>query len=578
MTRTLVCALVVVVGCGQPPAAGDAGTAGGATAGGSTGGGGEAGGTAGGGSAGGADSGTPPDCTRHEVREVMIPTRDAKQLAAFVRAPVDPACRLPAVLIQTPYGKDAAKALWFGDGGTEPLFASTDYAFVVEDWRGFFGSAAARVPGMQPYAEDGYDTVEWIAAQPFSDGNVGTWGVSALCQQQYRTAVQRPPHLKAAVPIFCQMNQTYDQYYPGGVLRREYYAFISTYFGAAAVTSAPYRTLLWTVAEAALNPANVDVPMLLVAGWYDLFPSGQLGTWSQLQASSPKSADHRLMIGDWIHFATGGESAGGRALTPDELRWVDQPRQIQRDSLAFFDLHLRGRTSGPAAQWPKVRYTRSGVWQSAAAWPPPSAPRDFFLAPGGRLAPTAPDAGQQTFTYAPLDPSPTRGGGTLLPALLHGPQEQAAIAARSDAVTFESAALTQPLNIAGPLALHLEVSTNVADTDFTARLTDVSPDGGQLLIAEGVRRLKLRGSYAAPQAVAAGARYGLDVPFTSDLAYTFEAGHRVGLIVSSSNFPRFDRNPNTGADFFPDGGAPVADAMNTLYLDGAAKLTLPASP
>jgi predicted acyl esterase len=532
-------------------------------------------GGAGAGSAGGAVDGGP-DCTVQEYRDLMVPMRDGKALAAFGRLPVDPRCQVPTVLIQTPYGKENARSLWFGDAGVNPLFASTDYAFVVEDWRGFFGSAAAKVVGTQPYGQDGYDTVEWIASQPFSDGKVGTWGVSALCVQQYRTAVLKPPHLSAAVPIFCELNTTYGQYYPGGVLRREYFAFISTYFGGgAAITGAPYRSPLWTAVESALSPSDVDTPVMLVAGWYDLYPAGSLSTWSELLASSPQSSKHRLLIGEWIHYATGGESAGGRPLTAQELQWVDSGQVVQRDSLAFFDLHLRGLSQSPAAQWQKVRYSRSGTWLAAPAWPPTGASVDYLLASTGELSVTAPAVGQLSLPYAVADPSPTLGGGTLLPSLTHGPTDQSPVSARGDAVTFKTPALSQPLDIAGHLALHLEVATDQADTDFSARLVDVQPDGGQLLLAEGIRRLKLRGSYAAPLAVVAGARYGLDIPFTADLAYRFELGHRVGLIVTSSNYPRFDRNPNTGADFVPDGGAPVNDARNTLYLDGTAKLTLP---
>ena len=142
--------------------------------------------------------GQAPDCAPYRFEDVMIPMRDGNFLSAFVRRPMDEACRLPAILIQTPYNKENARTMWFDDPSGEPLFESADYAFVVVDWRGFFGSAQAAVTGTQPYGEDGYDTVEWIAAQSFSDGKVGTWGVSALCVQQYRTAVEQPPHLAAA--------------------------------------------------------------------------------------------------------------------------------------------------------------------------------------------------------------------------------------------------------------------------------------------------------------------------------------------------------------------------------------------
>lgn len=578
--------LVMSLGCASMP---------GGAGGGSDGGGGAGGGTAGGGSGGGGggtsteDAGTDggsPDCTVHAVTEVSIPMRDGKSLSALVRAAVDGRCRLPTVLIQTPYNKNSARTLWLESAQTEPLFGSKDYAFVIVDWRGFFGSTAARVPGVaqQPYGEDGYDTVEWIAAQPWSDGNVGQWGVSALCQQQYRTAVLKPPHLKASVPIFCQMNQTYAQYYPGGVLRREYLSFLSSYFGITTITQAPTKSPIWGLAEAALKPADVASPMLLVAGWFDLYPAGELETFAQLSAQSPAAAQHRLLIGPWIHFAAGGETAGGRALSEQELVWTDGAKRIQLDSRQFFDLHLRGQSAGAASQWAKVRYLRGTEteWSSSATWPPAgvTAQRYVLTADGGLATGTVTtaDAGVR-FVHDPSNPSPTLGGGTLIGTQLHGPTEQRAVLSRGDVAVFTSAPLGNSLRVQGRLALTALVSTTAADADLAARLTDVSPDGGQLLLAEGIRRFKLRTpAYHPAQTVTAGEKYMLEVPFTSDLGWTFAPGHRVGLILSGANAPRFDPNPGTGADFFPDAGSPLMGSTHEVFVDGPSSLTLDVAP
>ncbi len=576
LSRLLV--LLALASCGKMPAAVDGGPGGGSAGGGSAGGGG--GGTGGGTEdAGSFDAGTP-DCTTHELRDVAIPMRDGKTLAAFIRVPKDARCKLPVVLIQTPYGKDGAKSTFFSGAGTDPLFDSKDYAFVVVDWRGFFGSASAKVPGMQPFAEDGFDTVEWAGTQSWSNGKVGTWGVSALCVQQYRTATLKPPHLAAAVPIFCSMNTAYEQYYPGGVLRLEYYNFIGFYFGSGSILANPYRNATWLFAEQLLKPADITIPVMVVAGWYDLYPSGSLGTWNELKAS-PAAANHRLLIGEWIHQAIGAETAGGRALNPQELRYVDSAKRVQSDSRDFFDLHLRKLATSAAAGWAKVRYLRGGegTWESSPDWPPTgTAPRTFILNADGGLAAAASTATPVTFPYVPLDPSPTLGGSTLNGALLHGPTIQSAVVSRSDAVVFTSPLLTQPLRTRGAITVSLDVATDRADTDFAARLTDFQADGGHLLLAEGIRRLKLRSSLSTVSAVDAGVRYTVPISFTSELAYTFGVGHRVGLIITSSNYPRFERNPNTGADAFPDSGFPAFDANNTLYVNGASKLILQADP
>ena len=574
--RAVLLTLLCCAGCGTPPATLDGGSGGGGGGGATVDGG---GGGAGGGSGGAAGDGGVADCAQHELRDVSIPMRDGKSLAAFVRAPKDARCKLPVVLIQTPYGKDSTKGMWFSGAGNDPLFDSKDYAFVVVDWRGFFGSIAAKVPGAQPFGEDGYDTVEWAGTQPFSNGKVGMWGVSALCIQQYRTAVLKPPHLAASVPIFCSMNTTYEQYYPGGVLRREYYNFIGLYFGSGIILANPYRNATWVFAETVLKPQDVTAPMMVVAGWYDLHPVGSLQTWNGLVASSPAAAQHRLLIGDWIHFAIGGEVAGGRALNPQELRYVDSAKKVQTDSRDFFELHLRGLATSPASGWAAVRYVRGaeGTWESSPVWPPPGqTPRTFFLAADGGLAASAPPSGTLSLSYVSLDPSPTIGGATLQSGLLHGPTPQGAVISRPDARVFTSPLLTQPLRTRGAITVSLDIATDRADTDFAARLTDLQPDGGHLLLAEGIRRLKLRGSLGTVLSLDAGTRTTVPITFTSDLAYTFAAGHRVGLIITGSNFPRFERNPNTGADFFPDSGMPAFDANSTLFLDGTSRLVLQA--
>ncbi len=521
-----------------------------------------------------------PDCSEHLFEDVQIPMRDGESLAAFLRRPVDPACRMPTILLQTPYNKENARALWFADSTGEPLFDSRDYAFVVVDWRGFFGSRDAAVQGTQPHGLDGYDTVEWIAAQPWSNGAVGTWGVSALCAQQYKTAAEQPPHLAAMVPIFCQANTTYDQYYPGGVLRREYFDFIAGYYGGGdLILDHPTRDALWRAIEGLLDLARIQAPCLVVAGWYDLFNTGTLRDFRQLQTSGPADLrdEHRLLVGPWIHFAAGGESqAGGQALDEQELRYCDTDKRIQADSLAFFDYHLRG-LDGPAAGWAAARWLTGGdrVWEDGPRWPPIGAQVwPFYPAAGGLLAGQAPAGGELSFPYDPDDPSPTVGGSTLLPSLDHGPRDQAPVIARADALTFASAPLLENIRLRAAARVSLRVSTTGADTDFAVRLTDVDPDGVHLLVGEGMGRLKLRDDLGAPAEVQPGQVYDLEITLANELAYTFAAGHRVGLIVSSSNHPRFARNPNDGADFYVDEASSVS-VTNSLHLGPDTVLVLP---
>ncbi len=508
----------------------------------------------------------------------MVRMRDGAELAAFVRRPADPAGGVPAILIHTPYDKENARELWFVDTSKEPLFASNDYAFVVADWRGRFGSREAELRDNYQYGEDGYDLVEWIAAQPWCDGRIGTFGVSALGRVQYWTATERPPHLKAAVPIFAHLNQWYENYYPGGVLRREYVTALGLLFGAnSVIEDHPYWDLLWAFVERQYSAELIEVPMLVVSGWYDLYNRGTHRSFADLRALSNPSVcdDHRLLIGEWSHFAVGGESIWGRDFTEEELRWFDADRRIQSDALFFFDFHLRDIVN-QAAEWASVRYLQgaTGIWRTAEEWPPPSMPLTLYLTSNGGLDRVPPTGGEMTFAYDPGNPSPTVGGQTLGWESLHGPVDQGPVFEHGEAVAFVTEVLDAPLAIAGSIEVSLEITTTGFDTDFAVRLTDVDRNGRHLLLTDGIRRLKLRDDLSRVSEVVPGEEYTVPITLTNELAYTFAEGHRAGLIVSSSNYSRFARNPNTGGDFYGD-GEDSEEVINTVVTDGLSSLRLP---
>jgi predicted acyl esterase len=522
-----------------------------------------------------------PVCSAPIFEDVAVPLSDGKHLAGFVRRPPEDDCRLPAILVQTPYNKENVRALWFSGEESNPLFESQDYAFVVVDWRGFHGSAAAAVP-FPDHGADGHDVVEWIAAQPWSNGKVGTWGVSALGRVQYWTAVHQPPHLVTAVPIFCTMNQTYLEYYPGGVLRRELVDTLEVLFGHSLIEAHPREDLVWSWLANQYDPADVKIPLLLVAGWYDLDNARSFRDWEAFlgQPGTGVGEAHRLLVGPWHHFAAGGESAGaGRPLTAEELRYHDRERRIQKESLAWFDYWMRGIDRGVSG-WARVRYLAGGeaTWSAAPRWPLPSGEtRAFYLRREGLLAESPGPSEALSFRFDPRDPSPTCGGQTLRPDLLHGPQDQAEVLARDDRLVFTTAPLPAGLRLRGPLELRLAVTTTGADTDFVVRVTDVDPQGRHLLLADGVRRLSLRDTYAAKSPVAPGTRYEIEVPVINQLAYNLGAGHRLGIILTSSSWPRFERNPGTGDDFYAAASNPQA-VTNTIFCDSASRLLVTVDP
>lgn len=574
-------------------------------------------------------------CGTQRVREdIGIPTVDGYRLAAFVDRSAQADCPLPTILLQTPYNKEGAWSLFFQqERHLRPLFNSPHYNYVVVDWRGSFGSKDLPHPGDGAWmTQDSHDIVEWIAARPWSDGKVGTWGVSALCGAQYRTAAgpvnnashpdfadEPPPHLAAMVPIMCAMRISYDQVYPGGVLRHDYVNALDVLgFGMRKIyENNPRKNYLWDLVDASVPPGRMRVPALVISGWWDLMPELTVDAWRELVSSSDPSmrGEHRLLIGPWIHFATGGSVGEGafRPLTDEEWAYMDSERRIDSDSLAFFDRHLRG-IENEVAGWAPVRYHHENRgWQDADHWPPAGgSTRMLYLDDQKSLVDAAPSAGELTLPYNPADPSPSLGGSTLAPyncvadpnpvicmltpdedkLLPHGPLSQAELLGRSDQITFQTAVLSQPLPVLGEMRLHADIATSGADCDLAVRILDIDATGDPRLIGDGIQKLSAREDRRTYSEVAPGQRYSLVVEIQKDFAYSIPAGHRLGVTLSASNWPLYARNPADGAVFmrsdalpetnetFSYGSPPTevalkgdgAPATVTVHLDGATRL------
>lgn len=566
--------------------------------------------------------------------DLAVPTLDGHALSAFVDRPTGTPCPLPTILVQTPYNKEEAYESILGvDRSDRPLFASPHYNYVVVDWRGRFGSSGVPIDDGTWLAQDGYSTVEWIAEQPWSDGQVAMWGVSALCGQQYRTAIGPkptsahpdrndgpPPSLQAMVPIMCPIRTDYERAYPGGVLRHEWASALDVLgFGLRTVyENNPRSNLLWTIAGGEDRIENIAVPALVVGGLWDVVPTATVEAFNELVGESDPSVrdQHRLLMGPWIHFATGGEinSGAARPLTDDERVFLDLGRRIDADTLAFFDHHLLG-AENEASSWQAVRYFQSGEgWTGADSWPPAdSETNSFYAAAGSALTTSRPTtASTADIPYDADDPSPTIGGATLSPyncmgsetplictltpnpetILAHGPASQAQVVARADGVLFVTEPVSSPLPLTGNGTAYVDVSTTLEDADVAVRVVDVAPDGTPLLIGEGIARIS---SWADPSRrlpVAPGTRTSVEVPLNAPLGYTIAPGHQLGLILTGSNWPLYARNPGTGAVFHEDDVAtgtkpeftwglpaqtidlqsPGSSGTLTFHLDGATRL------
>jgi predicted acyl esterase len=516
---------------------------------------------------------------------VSIPMRDGKFLAADYYIPSG-CTSCPVILIQTPYNKN-----WFhlslplGIGNNLP---NSDYAFVIVDWRGFYGSVAATVASPNR-GEDGYDVIEWISQQTWCDGNVGTWGPSALGVIQYQTAREQHPNHKCAVPLVADPRTRYEDYYPGGVYRTEYVEQLDAlgYGLSTFLLANPVKNATWNFVEAqSTYPASINIPFFMIGGWFDHNVDGMLEFFDLLKTQSPLVVrdKHKLLMGPWAHGGSGAASVGSAT----QGEWSFPNAAGMSDSLAilFFDYYLRGMTSN---NWTAFNIYDSYEYETSqmelGTFDLREAsnfnPVTYYLRDNAVLGGMTTGTFDTTIIYDPRDPSPTVGGPTLKPTLDQGPYDQSSIVeSRNDIATFTTnsiVGMSGSTTLYGKPEVHLFVSSDRKDTDFAVRLTEVDMSTGEsVILADGIRRLRFRDGYAAADTSAGvpGMIYELviDLPCISHNLYP---GHEIRLDVSSSNYPRFDANLNNAGDMYVAGDTLIA--TNTIYMNptNASYIKLP---
>jgi hypothetical protein len=487
-----------------------------------------------------------------ELVDVQVPMGDGQWLAADVYLPDSNGHPAPAVLVQTPYNKN-------GFRNRQRPMVDAGYVMVVVDWRGRFGSTAAGARD-RDLGDDGFDCVEWVAAQPWCDGQVATWGSSALGVAQFHTALRQPPHLVCMVPRVAGLGNHYHDYYsPGGVLRRAKITQLALLgFGdSAPVLANPVRSPLWDVIAEAFNPADVTVPVLLIGGWYDHNIGAVVRTFERLRAAG-SAPEVRLLIGPWTHGQIDEVEQG-------DLSFPGAEGYAMTRTLQFLDHHLRGANNG-WSDGPDVWLYRMGddVWlQGTIGGPfPPSRSVRWHLHADGLLQSLPRELLEIALPYDPTDPSPTVGGAR--PELLGeaGPFDQAEVIERDDATLLRSRPLERPLQVCGVPSVRLWASTDRVDIDVAVRLIDADSQGRSILLSDGITRLRFAQSTREELFVAPGD--SAEVSVTLDpVCHTFLPGHSIGLILSASNAPRFDANPCNG-EHFSDEGQPLNATLRLL--------------
>ncbi len=496
---------------------------------------------------------------------VMLPMRDGVRLATDVYLPEGPG-PFPVLLYRTPYNKNTDNP-----GGR----ARRGYAVVAQDTRGRFSSEGKdQVFLTDGWCEpqDGYETVLWILGQPWCNGSIGTLGTSARGITQYMLAGAAPPGLVCQYIGFAAADLYSEAIYQGGAFRESLVVGWlqgqgSTYF-LEEIFEHPYCDAFWSCGDLENRYEVVRAAAVHLGGWYDIFLRGAVKSFVGLQHRGGPGArgKQKLLIGPWAH---GG--VGEIIYPPNSM----QPPVVYADSDAWFDYHLRGEPNGLESDPPVCYYLMGAVgepnapgneWRLAEDWPVTSKPLVFYLRQGGLLSTEAPqeEDAWSTYVFDPDNPVPTRGGANL--NLPMGPYDQRPVEQRPDVLLFTTPPLQEPVVVTGRVLVRLFVASDGPDTDFTAKLCDVYPDGRSMLVCDGIIRMRYRNGCKSEELMEPGRVYSCLIDLW-ETALVFNRGHRIRLAVSSSNYPRFSVNGNTAEP--PGPGQPRRKARNTVFFDAA---------
>lgn len=489
----------------------------------------------------------------------MVEMRDGARLAVYVYFPETGSGPWPAVLARTPYGRIPSEEL-------AVALQQNGVVALVQETRGHPPSEGVhcvfRCEG-DGDLKDGLDTIEWIGGQPWFDGNLVTHGGSALGIVQYLQAVTTPPHLKAMWVEVATPSLYDEMFFPGGIfsenLIMNWLEGQDALFFLDDLAAHPLADSFWDPVQALHKSAAVNVPAVHIGGWYDIFPQGPIDAFMSYQYGGGPGAAGRqkLVMGPWVHLIRNLDFVGELVYPENAL---DTPTGLDHLFVVWF-LHYLGMAPDQDAldEIPTVQYYTMGdvddpdapgnEWRFSDVWPIPAAPVRFHLQPGGLLEEACPSegGGWSEYTYDPAHPSPTICGPTLDLSLGAGPCDQRAVEARDDVLVFSTSSFEEPFEITGRVKAHLFVSIDTPDTDIAVRMTDVYPDGRSMLIAESASRLAARGTYDSLSFLTPGEIVEAVVDLWST-SIVINAGHRLRISVTSSNWPRLRANPNDGSN------------------------------
>lgn len=549
----------------------------------------------------------------HMRLDVRVPMRDGVTLSTDLYLPKEQG-PFPTVLMRTPYSNNTDAII-----EKARRLASQGYVCVLQDCRGRWDSDGDYYPFNE--GEDGYDTQEWIGGQPWSDGTIGMAGGSYVGTTQIRSAPYRSQFLKCLAPRVICADYFSGLAYPGGALQlnvlmtwgmrtnartgqtinyhswtEAFHALPLNQMDELAGRSLPFwkdwiahntYDAYWEAVDDNKRWGEIAVPSFNMGGWYDLYVNQTFTNFNgQRQCGrTAKARQSKLIVGPWPHALSTSTRTGDIDFGPGSL--VDLETLERR----WFDYWLKGIDDGITDEPPlRLFIMGTNVWRDENEWP--LARTDWqkwhfhshgnanSLLGDGVLSPEMPaDEPADRFVYDPRYPAQTIGGNNCCsPDIVPwGPYDQRTVEMRSDVLCYTSAPLEQDMEVTGPIRVVLCAATDGPDTDWTAKLVDVSPSGYAKNLCDGIQRASYREDRTHPTLLEPGKvyRYDIEVGVTGNV---FRKGHCVRVEISSSNFPRFDRNPNTGHPFGQD--AELRPARQTVLHDRAwpSYILLPVIP
>lgn len=586
------------------------------------------------------------------VEMVMVPMRDGVSLATDVHYPKGQPGPFPVIFVKTPYNFNKLSE---ASVGTALEAVRRGYAYVLQNERGRYYSRGEWEILGDP-SNDGYDSLTWLAEQPWSNGNVGTYGCSSTAEWQMSLAAKKHPAHKAMVPMAAgagigRVGEFFEQgnWYKGGVHQTLFTVWLfgvqqnvrpqfpddlsqeqlqrvrKMYDLAASMPKVDWKKQLrklpsidWLRNAGANEGPGADfmrrkpndpswyqgglyhddqdfgVPAYWFNSWFDVSQGPNLALFNHIRnhASAPEIRDGQyVLVAPTLHCGFFGIPKH-KDLIVGELNVGRAYFPVWDEVFGFFDYYLKEEANGFPQKTPRVQYYTMGKnrWESASHWPPQEVElQEWFLASkgqansvfgDGKLSVAKPTgAVSDSFTYDPMNPVPALGGGVCCNegVALGGSYDQREIEARADVLVYTSEPLQEPLQVTGSIRATLYVSSDAKDTDFTVKLVDVHPDGTAYNIDDTILRARYREGYEQEMLLEPGEVYELN-PTPMSTSYEFQTGHRIRVEVSSSKFPQYMRNLNTGGNNYDE--TVGVTARNTVFhsVEYPSRVVLPVMP